>query len=382
LTGRAGTYSERTSQLSKTIKLALVIMLVLLMAGSGVLFIVALTHPSNAYDPGKIKLKVELHTRTEILTCAYKVYGDQNQNQWAAKTIIKNIGKMPVYDFKIWYKVGDFTDWTSGEDYPVISPGETVRDYCWPALDGEKVKAITTKTPVELVMKYEYKGLKEPIEDYKTIYMLGRNDFVFSSMKEEDRLTFADNFDNELFLAAFITPNESTTKAFANGIASGLETRTSDSDAYQAFLRCFDTLRAQGVKYIQEPSGFWTGSEAQYVQYPKDTIERKSGTCIDLAICISALMEAVGIKSYVALVPGHAIPLIQLPGSGDIIPIESTFIDQEYALSHYPGETSQNVTAEECVKVAKSEIDQYSKEGKLVLVDPEYWWQAGVMPSW
>lgn len=368
--------------MSRTIKLALVIMLALLMAGSGTLFFIAVTHPSAAYDPSKIKLDVDLHTRNEILTCAYKVYGDQNQNQWVAKTIVKNTGKMPVYDFKIWYKVRDFTDWTSGEEYPVISPGETVRDYCWPALDGEKVKQITTKTPVELVLKYEYKGLKKPIEDYKTIYMLGRNDFVFSSMKEEDRLTFADNFDNELFLAAFITPNENTTKAFANGIASGLETRTNDNDVHQALLRCFDTLRTHGVKYIQEPAGFWTGSEAQYVQYPKDTIDRKSGTCIDLAVCMSALMEAVGIKSYVALVPGHAIPLIQLPGSGDIIPIESTFIDQEYALSHFPGTTSPDVTAEECVGLAQGEIDQYSNEGKLVLVDPEYWWQAGVMPSW
>jgi hypothetical protein len=368
--------------MSRTIKLALVIMLALLMAGSGTFFFIAVTHPSAAYDPSKIKLDVNLHTRNEILTCAYKVYGDQNQNQWVAKTIVKNTGKMPVYDFKIWYKVRDFTDWTSGEEYPVISPGETVRDYCWPALDGEKVKQITTKTPVELVLKYEYKGLKKPIEDYKTIYMLGRNDFVFSSMKEEDRLTFADNFDNELFLAAFITPNENTTKAFANGIASGLETRTNDNDVHQALLRCFDTLRTHGVKYIQEPAGFWTGSEAQYVQYPKDTIDRKSGTCIDLAVCMSALMEAVGIKSYVALVPGHAIPLIQLPGSGDIIPIESTFIDQEYALSHFPGTTSPDVTAEECIGLAQGEIDQYSNEGKLVLVDPEYWWQAGVMPSW
>ncbi|MDP2872450.1 MAG: hypothetical protein Q8P31_07945, partial [Bacillota bacterium] len=79
--------------MSRTIKLALVIMLALLMAGSGTLFLIAMTHPSTAYDPSKIKLDVNLHTRNEILTCAYKVYGDQNQNQWVAKTIIKNTGK-------------------------------------------------------------------------------------------------------------------------------------------------------------------------------------------------------------------------------------------------------------------------------------------------
>lgn len=325
---------------------------------------------------------MKLITRDEQVTAAYKVYGGDNQNMWVAKTLIKNTGKMPVYDSRISYKVGDFTDWTSGQDYSEIRPGQTVRDYCWPTLDPTKVNEITTKTPVELVMKYDYRGLKQPHEDYKKLFLLGRNDFVFSSIPESDRVTFADNFDNYRFIAAFITPNEEVTKSFANSVGAGLETRVSDQDALAAFKRAFDALRAQGVKYIMEPDAFWAGSAAQYVQYPRETIESQSGTCLDLAITISAMMEAIGVKSYVALIPGHAIPLVEMPESGDVYAIEATFLDKDYALSKHGDVVSQDVSASECIDLASDEINQAEKIGEIVMINPGYWWKEGVMPSW
>lgn len=368
--------------MGKQLKLLLVVLLSVLMVASGVIFVFAVTRPSTAYDPSRVKLDVKLMTRDEIITAAYKIYGDNSQNMWVAKTIIRNTGKIPVKDFKIAYKVGDMTDWNSGETYAEIRPGQTVRDYCWPPLDPEKVQQISTKTPVELTMRYEYEGLSKPKEVSEKIFLLGKNDFVFTSLKEKEIITFTDNFDNYRFIAAFITPNEETTKTLANTIAGGLETRASDEDALTAFGSAFNAMRALGVKYIMEPEGFWTGTASQYVQYPKETIERASGTCLDLAICVSALMEAVGIKSYVALIPGHAIPVIQLPESGDLYAIESTFIDQDYAIAKHGDVVSTAVSASECVTLAKEELDKAQEDGTIIYIDPEYWWKAGVIPSW
>lgn len=367
---------------NKRVKLILVVLLSVAAVGSAAALAFAVTRPSASYDPDRVKLDVRLHAREEILTCAYKVYGDDSQDMWVAKTLIKNTGNIPVYDFKISYKLGDLSDWSSGEEYKEIRPGQTVRDYCWPTLDAAKVKEISTKTPVELVMKYEYRGLDKPVEDYQKIFLLGKNDFIFTSLPEKDRLTFADEFDNFRFIAAFITPNEEATKSFANKLAGGLETRLSDNDALAVFKRSFLALRDHGVKYIMEPDAFWAGSEAQYVQYPRETIERKSGTCIDLAIAMSALMEAVGVRSYVALIPGHALPLVELPESGDWYAIESTFLDRDYCLASQPGLTSAEVTPEECIDIASEEFENAQGEGTLVLVDPESWWKAGVMPTW
>lgn len=369
--------------MSKRLKTSLTIVLCVLMVGSGAIFVLAVTSTGGGYNASRVELDVKLLTRGEILTCAYKTYGDASQDMWVAKTIIKNTGKMPVRNFKISYKLGNLTDWNSGESYKEIRPGQTVRDYCWPPLDPEKVTAITTKTPVELTVRYSYDGLAQPEEDTEKVFLLGRNDFVFTSLAEKDCLTFTDAFDNYRFLAAFITPNEDVTKAFANDSAGGLEARTSDADALQAFENAFYSLRNHGVEYIMEPQGFWTGTASQYVQYPRETIERRSGTCLDLAICMSALMEAVGVRSYVALIPGHAIPLIELPESGDIYAIESTFIDQDYAVAHFPRDVvSLEVASGECLSLAAESINGAQEEGTIIMVDPEYWWQQGVMPSW
>jgi len=366
---------------SKPLKTTLSIVLIVVFLGSTVGMILTLTAGGDEVV-AEVKLQVDLYPTEEIFTCAYKSYGDDQTNLYAAKTIIKNTGDTAVEDFRISYKIEGYCDWTSTEVYPIIVPGQTVRDYCFPNFDSEKMKEISTKTPVELTMKYEYDGIDQPMEDTEKIYLLGKNDFVFTSLEEDDILTFADAFDNYSIIAAFVTPNEELTKSVANELAGGLETGMNDEDVLQAFLRCFDYLRAMGLQYIQEPSSYWTERTAQYVQYPHETISRASGTCLDLAICTAALMEAVGIKSYVALIPGHAIPIIELPNSGDWYAIESTFIDQQYAVSHYPDVVSPEVTAVECVEIASSQINQMMQEGTFILIDCESEWEKGVIPSW
>ncbi len=367
--------------MSRSTRAILSLIAALVFLGSTAGLVLALT-AGGGNGGGEVKLDVELHPREELLTAAYKIYGDDNQNFWAAKTLIKNVGDVPVRDFRISYKIEGYCDWTSTETYPEILPGQTVRDYCWPNLYDDKMKAITSKTPVELTVRYEYEGLDKPIEDTEKIFLLGRNDFVFTDLAEEDILTFTDAFDNYPMIAAFVTPNHETVKGVANTIGSGLETNMNDDDVYTAFLRCFDVMRQLGVKYIQEPLSYWSERTAQYVQYPHETLERASGTCLDLAICMAALMEAIGIRSYVALIPGHAIPVIELPNSGEMFGIESTFVDKDYTLSHFPGETSPEVTAAECVDIAASEIEGAIEDGSYILIDIEDAWQRGVMPIW
>ncbi len=366
--------------MNKSLKAVLSIVFIIVFLGSTVGLILVLTADSG--ESGETRLNVQVITRKEIVTAAYKAYGDNQQNLWAAKTLIKNVGETPVNDFRIDYKIEGYCDWTSAEVYPAILPGQTVRDYCWPNLDGAKIKELTSKTPVELTVRYSYEGLSQPIQDQEKIYLLGRNDFVFTDLEEEDILTFTDAFDNYPIIAAFVTPNEESVKSVANYMAGGLETGMNDDDVYTALIRCFDGMRELGVKYIQEPLSYWSERTAQYVQYPAETLSRASGTCLDLAICMAALMEAVGIRSYVALIPGHAIPVIELPNSGELYAIESTFIDRDYTLSHFPGETSPEVTAEECIDIAAYEINAAMEDGSYILIDIERSWEQGVMPIW
>ncbi len=82
------------------------------------------------------------------------------------------------------------------------------------------------------------------------------------------------------------------------------------------------------------------------------------------------MMEAVGVKSYVIFIPGHALPAIQLPESGDIVPIESTGV--EYGDIFGP---------EQAIEYAKDELND-DENYPQTWIDLELWWRRGVVPPW
>ena len=190
-------------------------------------------------------------------------------------------------------------------------------------------------------------------------------------------------------MVCFVTKNEPVLDSFADNCTKGLNTATDDNDALQAFKNAFYGLRNQGVKYNQVGSSEWDPHFTQDIKYPKDVINQKAGTCIELSICMAAMMESVGIKSYIYLIPGHAIPAIALPNSGTIYPIESTFLDKNYAWGHYQqaitqatpeGQNACDVTAETCINVAISEINNEYQNGWVLIIDVGAAWASGIVP--
>ena len=97
--------------LGRIVKPVIAVLLAVLAAGSITVYSLAMMSPGKEYDPSKVDLDMKLLTREEVLTCAYKVYGDDRQPYWVAKSVIKNVGKVPAYDLVISCKVGEYCDW-------------------------------------------------------------------------------------------------------------------------------------------------------------------------------------------------------------------------------------------------------------------------------
>jgi len=47
-----------------------------------------------------------------------------------------------------------------------------------------------------------------------------------------------------------------------------------------------------------------------YIQYPRETLRRKSGDCDDLVAIYSAALESLGIYTLVIEVPGHMFMML------------------------------------------------------------------------
>jgi hypothetical protein len=88
----------------------------------------------------------------------------------------------------------------------------------------------------------------------------------------------------------------------------------------------------------------------------------------------------VSIKTFIFLVPGHAIPAVWLPDSQQFLPIESTFMDLAFVQSHY--NVNPQITADECITQAIDYINQNMQEGNVIIMDVEQAWANGVVPSW
>lgn len=82
------------------IRMALVIGGIILLIASTLGVIFSLLPTDKVDEP---QLAVDLYVRPQIITAAYKIYGDPGMTMWAARTIIKNTGKVPVRDFRISY---------------------------------------------------------------------------------------------------------------------------------------------------------------------------------------------------------------------------------------------------------------------------------------
>lgn len=340
----------------------------------------ALPAPRSPVPLPAPQLDVSVRYKPRLMAAVYKVYGDSGARDgayWAAKTILKNSGKAPISDLKIYYRLGEFTDMSVPDAYSVVPPGGTVVDAYYPVIKS-KVAEFKTPTPLQLYIKYEYKDSNGKLyseELTKRVEMLGINQFEFSNLNDQDRTdSWFDYFNNAPLLSAFVTRLDDPVKQFAGYVshAAGGVAAASDNNSAIKWLNAAYSMELVNDIVYSTPSSFLTNdhSSGQDIKYPRDVFRDKSGTCVDLAITYAALAESVGLKANLMLVPGHAFPVIRLPG-GDWLPVESTGL----------GGGNQRMTFEQAVEVGKKELQKYLQDGLYYFVNVEDQWSSQRVPN-
>jgi len=326
------------------------------------------------------QLDVDVLYKQRIMSAVYKVYGDSEARDgayWVAKTILRNSGKAPINNLKIHYRLGEYTDMDVPEAYSLVPPGGVVVDAFYPVIKS-KVAEFKTPTPLQLYIKYEYKDANGKLyseELTKRVEMLGINQFEFSNLNDQDRTdSWFDYFNNAPLLSAFVTRLDDPVKQFAGYVshAAGGVAAASDNNSAIRWLGAAYTLELANDIVYSTPSSFLTNdhSSGQDIKYPRDVFRDKSGTCVDLAITYAALAESVGLKANLMLVPGHAFPVIRLPG-GELFAVESTGL----------GGGNQRMTFEQAAETGKKELQKYFQDGLFYFVNVEDQWSTQHVPN-
>jgi hypothetical protein len=88
--------------------------------------------------------------------------------------------------------------------------------------------------------------------------------------------------------------------------------------------RRYNLFRSNIAYEAPSSGGGVDGLGLQHLKFGRDVLRTRAGTCINLAILYASVIEAAGLKPFVIVVPGHAMPAFELPVSKRWIYVETT----------------------------------------------------------
>jgi tetratricopeptide (TPR) repeat protein len=136
--------------------------------------------------------------------------------------------------------------------------------------------------------------------------------------------------------ATFITPKDPVLLEFVRSVAA----QYPEGDfSMQRSAAVFGALGVLGLTYIPDPSNpyqvtFNRTDFVDYVQYPQETLQRKSGDCDDLVALYSSALESLGMRTKVIEVPGHMLMMFStgIDVGEDVDTMDGLFIVHENQL--------------------------------------------------
>lgn len=224
-----------------------------------------------------------------------------------------------------------------------------------PQLIDEKIENITSNIEKDIYVKV--------LVDNNVIYESSEKCLVYPKEIFVEKLENSRKdwkIDCRGFLARWVTPNAKcidavVSKAALNGdIIGGLSSNSFRSE--EDIKKIYDTL--SDLKYTIRSTSFSEGNyHTQRISLPERTMLLKSGNCIDLSILLASCFEAINLKTYIVLIPGHAMVMVELD-STNIVCIESTCLGHnEYS---------------EAVNIGKSKYEKFFDKNKNPLDNNSY----------
>ncbi len=293
---------------------------------------ISAAHLFGGAEPGTLDVKI--HSKPTVMTVAYKAYGNAEAadgKYWLAKLVMQNTGGTPLSDLKVSYRVPDYIDWTTPDSAAVVLPGQTTVLPIYPRFPAS-ITNIRTRTPTQLELKVEYSvdGEQKSRIEKRPFELRGVTEIEFTSIESDEIISWYDMWDNSEVLAAYMTDEDEVVKAYFGKISETMGgtpyvQTAEDLGKLVGAIYNFQVgtgMAYMGAKGVPEVLGD-TQTLVQSVKLPREVIRGNSGTCIELTLLMSALLNQCGVKSYMVLIPGHAFPIIEMAG-GQVVGFECT----------------------------------------------------------
>jgi tetratricopeptide (TPR) repeat protein len=229
----------------------------------------------------------------ELFASAYKHY----ESHALGTVVIRNNTDKAYPKVKVRFSIKDFMDYPTEIEVEEVPANREVELQLKPVFNN-RILEVTENTPLQSEIALTFYVAGEPRTVTRTFPV---------TLYERHAMTW----DRKEKVGAFVTPRDPVVADFARLTIQPYVDAWPNLPSSIVYGRAlYGALGVLGLSYIVDPtSPFQQFSEnaavVDYLQYPRDTLNRKSGDCDDLSILFLALMENIGINTALVDVPGH-----------------------------------------------------------------------------
>lgn len=242
-------------------------------------------------------VSIEKVSLQPMFSAAYKYYVGQP----VGDVTIQNNDEEPFRNVKISLSVAKYSDFPTETMVKGLLPGQRLTVPVTLTLN-DKVLELTENTPVQADVRVSYfqDNAEKSVSQNAPITLYSRNSISWTDTAR---------------LSSFITPRDTPiaefTRAGIHAFMTDLKGSTIGKPLAKAIL-FYEAVSALGITYVPDPNTPFTMVSGKpemldYVQFPRETLRRKTGDCDDTTALMASLLESVGVHTALVSVPGHIL---------------------------------------------------------------------------
>ncbi|WP_414662747.1 hypothetical protein [Horticoccus sp. 23ND18S-11] len=317
--------------------------------------------------------------KSALMTFGYKVYASpkvQFGRHYLSKLVFKNEGEHPITNFSISYKIDDYVPWTEPSVINQIPGGFTFTELYYPKLPAS-VSKIRNATNASLQVRYRWTEEGKAREETfsRDITLRGVNELAYCDLPQAEVQSWFDAFNASAFSMAMVTPNDPVVHLYTSEITkqAGGTTAGIAGGAQEVARLCANTYNymvRSGLRYTGDagvPTNYDNISTmVQNVRLPRDVIINNQGLCIELTLLWASVLEHLGVRTAMILVPGHAFVLAYSPEQN--MPMSQGIAIECTAITPRAVGRESDVSFQDAVKMASETLQRSQQDGRIMIL--------------
>ncbi len=238
----------------------------------------------------------------------YPVFHNYYDTHPLGSVVLRNTSGWPISGITVHFQIKEFM--ADPKDCPApshLAPGESASvgllGLILPAILQTTEK---TKTQGRIDVEYTLNGRAQHQSLVQSIPILNRN---------------ATSWSDDRRAAAFVTVRDPSVLAFSKNVNSMVRGKIQGAvnPNLLTAIAFFQSLQLYGLTYSQDPIPTLTANSqvADFIQFPRETLQYKGGKCSDFSVLYTSLLESVGIETAFITIPGHIFIAFSIDMSPD-----------------------------------------------------------------